>query len=118
MKRFVLCLALLSAGQAVFAELRIEVTEGVDNAVRVAVVPFAIRGRPVPETSIRDVVDADLTLSGRFETLPIGQMLSLPRSGDDVFQRDWQVLKVEYLIMGSVSLAEDMLGDDAVVVTF
>ena len=118
MKRFVLCLALMSAGQLVFAELRIEVTEGVDNALRVAVVPFAIRGRSVPETSIRDVVDADLTLSGRFETLPIGQMLSLPRSGDDVFQRDWQVLKVEYLIMGNVSFAEDTLGDEAVVVTF
>ncbi|MEM7362855.1 MAG: Tol-Pal system beta propeller repeat protein TolB, partial [Pseudomonadota bacterium] len=118
MKRFVLCLVLFLGGQVASADLRIEVTKGVDNAVRVAVIPFAIRGKSVPETSIRDVIDADLTLSGRFETLPIGQMLSLPRSGDDVFQRDWQVLKVEYLIMGSVSLAEDTLGDDAVVVTF
>ena len=104
---FLLFAVLMGSALVAHADLRIEVTKGVDNAVRVAVVPFAIKGRSVPETNIRDVVEGDLTLSGRFETLPVGQMLSLPRSGEDVFQRDWQALKVEYLIMGNVTLAED-----------
>ena len=77
---FFLFMLIIGSAQVAHADLRIEVTKGVDNAVRVAVVPFTIKGRPVPETSIRDVIDADLTLSGRFETLPVGQMLSLPRS--------------------------------------
>ncbi len=115
---FLLFAVLMGSALVAHADLRIEVTKGVDNAVRVAVVPFAIKGRSVPETNIRDVVEGDLTLSGRFETLPVGQMLSLPRSGEDVFQRDWQALKVEYLIMGNVTLAEDPLSAGAVAVTF
>ncbi|MFT4632899.1 MAG: hypothetical protein ACI9BC_001918, partial [Crocinitomicaceae bacterium] len=60
------------------AELRIEVTKGVDNAVRVAVVPFEWRGQRALPENISDTVTSDLVLSGRFESLPINQMLSLP----------------------------------------
>ena len=86
------------------AELRIEVTKGVDNAVRVAVVPFALRNfsrrqRSVTENA-SEVIDFDLTLSGRFETLPVDQMLSLPNESEDVFFRDWRLLNVEYLVIG------------------
>jgi TolB protein len=55
----------------------------------------------LPE-NVRDIVDSDLVLSGRFETLPVGQMLSLPANSDEVFVRDWRLLKVEYLILGSL----------------
>lgn len=82
------------------ANLTIEVTQGVDNAVRVAVVPFAWRGPGSLPTDVTEVIDADLTLSGRFNTLPVSQMLSLPNESQDVFFRDWRLLDVEYLIIG------------------
>lgn len=86
------------------AELRIEVTKGVDNAVRVAVVPFSTsqfrrRDGQLP-VDVTEVIDFDLTLSGRFETLPVDQMLSLPNESKDVYFRDWRLLNVEYLVMG------------------
>lgn len=84
------------------AELRIEVTQGVDNAVRIAVVPFKYPRRPRLPVQVHEVVDADLTLSGRFAPLPVNQMLSLPTSSDKVLPRDWRLLDVEYLIMGEL----------------
>ncbi len=95
-----LSLCLMAGGAR--ANLTIEVTQGVDNAVRVAVVPFAWRGQGALPTDVTEVVDADLTLSGRFDTLPVDQMLSLPNESADVFFRDWRLLDVEYLVIGYI----------------
>ena len=101
MKLFRVLLFLLPI-QSAFAELRIEVTQGVDNAVRVAVVPFEYKNRGSLPLDVHEVIDSDLTLSGRFDTLPVEQMLSLPHESSQVFFRDWRLLKVEYLVMGSL----------------
>jgi len=101
-----LCLALFVAWPAQ-AELRIEVTKGVDNAVRVAVVPLAWRGTGRLPEDVRAVIDSDLTLSGRFETLPVDQMLSLPTEAKDVYFRDWRLLQVAYLVIGTLTPVED-----------
>ena len=91
---------LLVFGSAASAELRIEITKGVDNAVRVAVVPFEWRGkRQLPE-AVDQVISSDLGLSGRFEALPTSQMLSFPNSSSEVLPRDWRMLNVEYLVLG------------------
>ncbi|MBD3648735.1 MAG: Tol-Pal system protein TolB [Pseudomonadales bacterium] len=82
------------------AELTIEVTKVVDNAFRVAIVPFDWRGNKPLSEDVTSIVDSDLTLSGRFETLPPEQMLSLPHKSDEVLFRDWRLLDVEYLVIG------------------
>ena len=99
-------LAQIAMAGSVQADLRIEVTQGVDNAVRVAVVPFDYRVRGSLPVNVHEVVDSDLTLSGRFETLPANQMLSLPHQSEDVFFRDWRLLNVEYLVLGYMERVE------------
>lgn len=84
------------------SELRIEVTKGVDNAVRVAVVPFGWRGRGRLPQEVTAVINADLKLSGRFYTLPVEQMLSLPHHAGEVFFRDWRLLNIDYLVIGNL----------------
>jgi len=96
----------LFGATATASDLRIEVTQGVDNAVRVGVVPFKYPPRTSLPESVHEIVDADLTLSGRFETLPVKQMLSLPTSAEDVLARDWRLLGVEYLVMGEMERME------------
>ncbi|MGK0342436.1 MAG: TolB protein, partial [Candidatus Azotimanducaceae bacterium] len=98
--------ALLFAAAAAAADLRIEVTQGVDNAVRVGVVPFKYPTRSSLAESVHEIVDADLTLSGRFETLPAKQMLSLPTRAENVLARDWRLQSVEYLVMGEMERQE------------
>ncbi len=83
------------------AELRIEITKGVDNAVRIAVVPFAWRGKRRLPLEVDQVISADLGLSGRFDSLPTAQMLSFPVDAAEVLPRDWRMLGVEYLVIGN-----------------
>lgn len=92
-------LMVLFASKSV-GELTIEVTQGMDNAVRVAVVPFEWRGRNSLPEDVDQIVSTDLTMSGRFETLPVNQMLSLPSEADEVLFRDWRLLDVEYVVIG------------------
>jgi len=98
--------AFLFGATTAVADLRIEVTQGVDNAVRVGVVPFRYPPRTRLPESVHEVVDADLTLSGRFETLPVEQMLSLPTRAENVLARDWRLQGVEYLVMGEMERLE------------
>ena len=88
------------------AELRIEVTKGVDDAVRIAVVPFAWKGKLKLPLAVDEVVSADLGLSGRFDALPVSQMLSLPNDSSEVLSRDWRMLGVEYLVLGYLEPTE------------
>jgi TolB protein len=100
LKRIIFIGLLLQFTLPASAELRIEITKGVDNAVRVAVVPFAWRGKRKPPIDVGDVVSSDLGLSGRFEALPTSQMLSFPNDSSEVLPRDWRMLGVEYLVVG------------------
>lgn len=105
----ILLLVVPIANEMAYAELRIEVTKGVDNAVRVAVVPFIHRSRGRLTTDVTEVINFDLTLSGRFDTLATSRMLSLPNESKDVFFRDWRLLKVEYLVIGYLESSASMV---------
>ncbi|PIE41921.1 MAG: Tol-Pal system beta propeller repeat protein TolB [Gammaproteobacteria bacterium] len=91
-----LCLITLAAN----AELVIEITQGRDDAVSIAVVPFAWNGSGRMPEDISAIVSADLHRSGQFKTLAPADMLSTPTSETQVFFRDWKVLGVEYLLIG------------------
>ena len=68
----------------------------------VAVVPFDWRGRGALPEDIAEIVTQDLGFSGRFKTLPVSSMLSLPNEAAEVFVRDWRLLDVEYLVLGRI----------------
>ena len=84
--------------------LTIEITEGVEGALPIAVVPFGWQGTgAAPTPALSDIVDADLQRSGRFKTLPLGDMLARPSDQSEVDFRDWRVLGMDYLVIGQVS---------------
>lgn len=82
------------------ADLFIEITGGVPNAVPVAIVPFSIDAN-VPE-DVASIIAADLARSGQFNPLNPNDMLSRPHTAVEVFYRDWNILDVEYLVVGKV----------------
>ena len=85
------------------AILTVEITQGVDDPVRIAVVPFA---GDAPENVAR-VIQEDLARSGLFAPLPVEDMLSLPSTRQAVFFQDWRVLGVDHLVIGRVRPTED-----------
>lgn len=74
------------------AELVIEVTQGNDEAVSMAVSPFSWKGDQVLPEDAAAIIDNDLKLSGLFKALPRASMLSFPTSESEVYYRDWRVL--------------------------
>ena len=95
------CLVLLA--QLAQAELTIEITQGNDRAVAIAVSPFTWDGKRILPEDPAAVVDNDLLLSGMFAPMERKNMLSFPGKAEDVSYRDWQVLKANYLITGQVT---------------
>ncbi|HEY9199339.1 MAG TPA: Tol-Pal system protein TolB, partial [Gammaproteobacteria bacterium] len=85
------------------AALTIEITQGVEGAVPIAVVPFG-GGEGLPE-DVSAIVAADLQRSGRFAPLPEQDMLSRPTEPQQVNFRDWRVLSVDNLVIGKIAAA-------------
>ena len=93
-------LLLTAAAQA---ELTIEITEGIKRRP-VAVVPFGWQGNsPDMPLNITQVISSDLVRSGRFSTIPVGDMLQQPTSGVDMDFDDWSILGVEAVVVGTVT---------------
>jgi len=103
MKQLILVLMLMFSWQiAAQAELTIEITEGMEGALPIAVVPFGVLGTPAPNEDVAQIVAADLHRSGRFKTLPQEDMLARPTRGEQIEFRDWRTLGVDYLVIGEV----------------
>lgn len=102
---FILQLAasgLLFAPQA-HALLNIEITQGVDTGVPIAIVPFGANDAARSLSLVSEVIEADLARSGRFDTLDRKDFVSLPHDSKDVVFKEWRVLKTEALVIGSVT---------------
>ena len=84
------------------AELTIEITQGVDRPVPVAVVPFGWQqAQSLPE-DVAEIVASDLYRSGLFALMPRNSMLSFPTQPSEVYYRDWRLASQEYLLVGKV----------------
>ncbi len=80
------------------AELRIEITQGVDKAVPIAVVPFGWQGKgSAAPFDVSELVTADLARSGRFAPLDAGDMLERPTTGRDVDFEDWRIIGIRMM---------------------
>ncbi|HEY8098511.1 MAG TPA: Tol-Pal system protein TolB, partial [Methylobacter sp.] len=85
-----------------YAELTIEITEGVESALPISVVPFAMQGAAGVPVDISFVVNADLGRSGYFKTLDKQSMPGHPSTAEAVQFKDWQALGQNYLVIGQV----------------
>ncbi len=93
------CLLMASQAQAV---LTIDITQGVDKGIPIAIVPFEVTPAQTLPESIWDVVQADLGRSGRFEPVPQGDFLSQPHTVTQIQYKDWRLLKANALVIGQV----------------
>lgn len=104
---FQVVLMLLLCLQQAEADLTIEITQGNDQAVPVAVVPFAWDGKGILSEDIAGIITHDLTLSGQFKPIDRNHFLSLPANADEIFFRDWNMLGATYLVIGQVAALSD-----------
>jgi TolB protein len=99
-------LVLLCTGiPAAQAILTIEITQGVDTGIPIAVVPFRWSGSGQPPQAIADIIEQDLGRSGRFLTLSRKEFVSFPADERDVIYKEWRVIKAEALVVGTIAPA-------------
>ena len=90
------------------AQLVIEITQGVDDPTAIAVVPFAWQGTGTAPEDIAAVVQGDLRRSGQFSPVSRSDMLGMPSVKKEIFYRDWRAIETEYLLIGRVSVTDQM----------
>ena len=98
MRRFLLVLFLAVSAHPVHSALVIDITQGTDGTMPIAVVPF---GGGAPE-DIAQIVSADLARSGQFNTLAPNAMPERPIDPQQVNLDAWRNVKRDYLVVGSV----------------
>lgn len=98
-----LCVGLLSYTTPGYAVLTIVINEGKVAGLPIAIVPFAMEGVSADAQQPADVIDADLSLSGRFETIERSNFLSTPHDPNAVKLKDWRLIKSEALVVGKVT---------------
>jgi len=98
---FLLAAMLLSS--FAYGQLQIVITQGVDNPVQIAIVPFEWTGFGALEDNITDIVTSNLRNSGEFSPILESNMLSTPHDQDEVFFRDWRFLGADYLLIGKIT---------------
>lgn len=85
------------------ATLEILITEGLDTARPVAVVPFSYTGQGVMPMQLAEIVAADLARSGKFNPLTLKDMPQQPTKEEDVDYAAWASMGIEAIIIGEVS---------------
>ena len=78
------------------------IDQGVDDPIRVAIVPFAVSTDLAEQEKLSKLIRFDLARSGQFDPIASENMLSYPSAEEDVFFRDWRILQAAYLVIGQV----------------
>ncbi len=93
------------AALAARAQLRIEITSGVNDPIHIAVVPFAggVPAAPTAGADAASVVQNDLQGTGRFRAMPWDQMKAKPSQASQVAIPDWRASGNDYVVVGQVA---------------
>jgi len=95
-----------------YAALQIDITQGAEGALPIAVVPFGSQGQV--STQIADIIQNDLKLSGRFSVLSNRQLPAQPHNASDINYEQWRSTGAHNLVVGKVT----QVGKDAYEVIF
>jgi len=105
--KLIILFPIIFLSTSLLGQLRIEVTEGINDPVRIAISPIGWNLKRPSSLYIHDVISSDLASFGEFDSISTNDMLSLPQKENEVAYRDWSLLKVDYLIIGEASKTEE-----------
>lgn len=96
-------ISLLTVSAPASARLEILITEGVNSARPIAVIPFKWLGDGVSQYNFSEIIANDLRSSGQFSPISINKMPKTPSSSQNLDYSLWHDMGVEIIVMGEVS---------------
>lgn len=98
--RFLLALFAVLLSATAQARLNIEITQGMEGAMPIAVVPFGWQGDGAPVQDIAAIIGADLARSGQFAPMGSEAMPQRPTDGANVNFNLWRAKDIDSLVVG------------------
>jgi TolB protein len=84
------------------AKLEIVITEGLNNARPIGIVPFRWNGATVLPENISDVITNNLLRSGRFNPISMSEMPQFPTQDDEIDYKAWAAKGVDTVLVGNI----------------
>ena len=100
--KLLVAVVFLTAGQSVYAVLEIEITQGIEGALPIAVVTFAGDTYTAPE-AVETIVRNDLGRSGFFDVLDKQKIPQVVSSPSQLNFQAWRNIGVESVLLGKIS---------------
>lgn len=98
---FILCSVLIACYSFAQAAVNLELTQGVNGALPIAIVPFKINGQ-TPPVDFVGVIQNDLQNSGRFSVLDNGELIQTPHALNEINYGYWRKLKANNIVIGRI----------------
>ena len=105
MKKWMLaaCLGTMAIIQPAHAALELVITEGVNLARPIGIIPFQWKGAGKMPVELSSVIASDLSRSGKFSPMQTSQMPQTPYSANGVDYNAWTAQGVDALVTGRIS---------------
>lgn len=89
------------------AVLDIKITQGIEQALPIAIVPFAwSQSSNVAPIDLTSIISHDLQRSGRFEVMDEQDLPQRPSDYDSINFNDWRKLGMENILIGKLNLTD------------
>jgi TolB protein len=114
-KKLLIILAGLLFLQTAQAQLEIEIISGNPSALPIAIVPFDWQdSSQPPATRVDEIISGDLYRSGLFDPMDVAEMVERPTNAEAIRFGTWRLLKVDYIVVGSVRTPTDGQGHELI----
>lgn len=100
--RLLISFFILTYSALSLADIRIIITDGVNTAKPIAVVPFKWIGSGMPPQKIDEIIAADLRYSGKFNPIDVRKMPQLPTTASEVTPKAWSDIGIDAVIVGNI----------------
>ncbi len=97
----------LSITQPAMAAIDIVITEGINSARPIAIVPFKWLGTGPKPQELANVISNDLRFSGRFNPSGAFSMPSQPSTDAEINYQQWASLGIEAMVVGTIKPYKD-----------
>ena len=105
LNRWVLLLFIVCFSQGANAVLKIDITEGIEGATPIAIIPFTWSGSAkLVDADISTIVNSDLARSGKFSPVAEKQLLARPKRPEDIHFKTWRIAGIDHLVIGGVQM--------------